>query len=478
MARRRLLIALALLLVFGSCIGLAFWAGLAQLRQGARDRLTLQGAYRQLADEAAQSASEAMRLTVQGLLTEVAICAPGSEEERQAIAVARREAPLVGIERWTGIPGPGLPPVAGERAARLAAEAATRSVWVASPLDDRAACVVAQEGRVAIGLVRGSDWTVRATRALEQRTTLSRLASAHLERFGSVPTAASVAVVAPWGEVLLVPQPAWPRPPGRSLSPDRLGWSFLAAALISLAAGLGLLALLVRRSLSLARLKEDFASTVSHELRTPAAVIRLHAELLAGGYARDEAARQRSLAALVEESGRIAGLVDNLLEFSRIERGGRRYERLPLDLATVARRVLDAYAPLLERDGFAVQAALAPAPVLGDESALAGALINLLANAQKFSETDRRVAVRCGTQAGQAYLAVEDHGIGVGAADRARLFQPFVRLDRNRARGTGLGLVLVRHVAEGHGGRVELESEPGQGSVFTLVLPLASGAGS
>ncbi|GIW72741.1 MAG: hypothetical protein KatS3mg102_2283 [Planctomycetota bacterium] len=253
-------------------------------------------------------------------------------------------------------------------------------------------------------------------------------------------------------------------------------------------AGLAVLYQGVRGHLELARRRTDFVAAVSHELKAPLTAVRALAELLAGGMVPEAARRQEYYGLIQAESERLSRLVGNVLDFSRLERGRRRYELQPEDVGGLVRAVADAFAPHLAARGFAfeVEVERGLPPVRLDRDAMAQVLANLLDNAEKYTGScaERRVAVRVRAARGElpppaVVIEVQDTGIGIAAADRRRLFQPFERGSHPLARGTGgagLGLAIAHQHVRAHGGRLEVESIPQRGSTFRIVLP-AGGAG-
>jgi signal transduction histidine kinase len=238
-----------------------------------------------------------------------------------------------------------------------------------------------------------------------------------------------------------------------------------------------------RRAMRLSAMKSDFVSNVSHEQRTPLASIRVYAELLRSGRARDMA-QVRSYGETIEaETRRLSLLIENILDLSRIESGRRSYRLAPIDLEAVVAETLAAFQqrPGAKDCAVAYHGPAAPLPPLaGDAEALGRALGNLLDNACKYSQGAKEIAVTLVAVGGEARLAVIDHGIGIPREEQARIFDRFHRVGKglvHDVKGSGLGLAIVRHIAEAHGGRVTVASEPGQGSVFTLHLPLGTAAG-
>jgi signal transduction histidine kinase len=234
---------------------------------------------------------------------------------------------------------------------------------------------------------------------------------------------------------------------------------------------------LARREAEMARLKSDFVANVSHDLKTPLSVIRMYGETLEMGRVPEEARRRDYYRIITRESERLARLIDNVLDFSRIEGGRRTYEIVATAVEPLVRETLEAFAYPLAQQGFKVRAEVAPdlPEVPMDADAVGQALANLVDNAIKYSG-DRRVLTVEGTIVeGHLALAVADAGIGIPPAEHGKIFEKFYRAGRSETqgrRGSGVGLALVRHVAEAHGGRVTVESRPGEGSRFTLWLPL------
>jgi signal transduction histidine kinase len=245
-------------------------------------------------------------------------------------------------------------------------------------------------------------------------------------------------------------------------------------------AGLAVTYRLVRRETEVARLKSDFVANVSHDLKTPLSVIRMYGETLEMGRVADEARRRDYYRVITRESERLSRLIDNVLDFSRIEGGRRTYELAPTAVEPLLREAVDAFAYPLAQHGFKVEVRVAPdlPEVALDADAIGQALANLLDNAIKYSGEGKAITVEAAIVDGQLAVSVADEGIGIPAAEQPRIFEKFYRVGRSDTqgrRGSGVGLALVRHVVEAHGGRVTVDSRPGEGSRFTLWLPLASG---
>ncbi|MBZ5636982.1 MAG: HAMP domain-containing histidine kinase [Acidobacteriia bacterium] len=251
----------------------------------------------------------------------------------------------------------------------------------------------------------------------------------------------------------------------------------IALVLVVLSAGVALLLRDISREARTNRLRSDFVSSVSHDLKTPITLIRLYSETLLRPDTFREEDRYGFYSIIVRESERLGRLVDRILTFSRVERGDQVYNLEEGDVAPVIARVVEDYREYLERAGFRLERAPAPSapPVRFDSGALSQAVVNLLDNAVKYSGDSREIAVRLGAENGCVAFEVEDHGLGIPAAERERIFGRFYRVPNGSGKGGyGLGLFLVRHIMDAHGGRVDVESEPGRGSRFRLMFPRVS----
>jgi two-component system, OmpR family, phosphate regulon sensor histidine kinase PhoR len=242
-------------------------------------------------------------------------------------------------------------------------------------------------------------------------------------------------------------------------------------------AGVGILYRNVRAEVELAHAKSTFVSNVSHELRTPLALIRMFAETLEMGRLKDEAKKQEYYRTILRETERLTHLVNNLLNFSRMEAGRKPYQLVPGSLATIIRDVVSMYMPHLTESGFTpvVELPEDEKTLLLDRDAISEALINLLDNAVKYSDTDKFLTVRLLNQGQEISVAVEDHGIGIAAQYHGRIFEPFFRVPSgfvHDTKGSGLGLSLVKHIMNAHGGRIDLQSTPGKGTTVRLIFPL------
>jgi len=256
--------------------------------------------------------------------------------------------------------------------------------------------------------------------------------------------------------------------------------SFLILGVLSLLmiGGLVLTYRSVNKQVALARLKSDFVSNVSHELRTPLALIRLYAETLELGRITTSEKKHEYYSIIRKESERLTALINNILDFSRIEAGRKEYDFKETDIAELVRNTLDSYRFQIEQQGFALEEQIEPniPKVRVDREAIARALVNLVNNALKYSDREKFLGVKLYREKSVLKLEVIDRGIGIERNEQARIFEKFYRTCDplvHNTKGSGLGLSLVRHITEAHGGDVEVESTPGHGSKFTLKLPIS-----
>jgi two-component system phosphate regulon sensor histidine kinase PhoR len=229
-------------------------------------------------------------------------------------------------------------------------------------------------------------------------------------------------------------------------------------------------------------MRADFVANASHELRTPLAALLGFIETLQGPARNDTVAREKFLAIMQQQAARMARLIDDLLSLSRIELNAHLAPNTPVDLAPIVRQVADGLQTLARDRAVEIKLTTPPEPlvVLGDRDELIRALENLVENALKYGEAGKRVDItltRAETRAGtpEARIAVRDYGPGIAPEHLPRLTERFYRVDVADSRaqgGTGLGLALVKHVLNRHGGRLSVESTRGQGATFVMHLPL------
>ena len=259
--------------------------------------------------------------------------------------------------------------------------------------------------------------------------------------------------------------------------------SFLILGCLSvmIIGGLLLTRHVVNKEMALARLKSDFVSNVSHELRTPLALIRLYAETLELGRITTQEKKQTYYRIIRKESERLTALINNILDFSRIEAGRKEYEFRNTDIAELVHNTLESYRYQIEQQGFAfeenIDSNLPAVPV--DREAIARALVNLVNNALKYSTDEKFLGVKLYRDSDMVKLEVADRGIGIARRDQSKIFEKFYRAGDplvHNTKGSGLGLSLVRHITQAHGGDIAVESTPGRGSRFILSLPLSPAA--
>jgi signal transduction histidine kinase len=232
-----------------------------------------------------------------------------------------------------------------------------------------------------------------------------------------------------------------------------------------------------RRSEAEAAQKTSFVSNVSHEFKTPLTTIRLYAELLEQGRVADAAKQGEYLRTIGRETQRLARLVNNALDFSRLEQGRKKFQPEPCDLGAELARVLAAHEPRVAEAGLTLTRALPAEPlvVTTDRDAVEQIVLNLIDNACKYAAEGRELHVTLSRRsAGGVELRVCDRGPGVPAGERERIFEKFHRIDETltaEKSGTGLGLSIARQLARGLGGDLRCEARDGGGAEFVLTLP-------
>jgi two-component system, OmpR family, phosphate regulon sensor histidine kinase PhoR len=243
--------------------------------------------------------------------------------------------------------------------------------------------------------------------------------------------------------------------------------------------GIVLTLVFVRREANLSELQADFVSKVSHELRTPLTAIRLFAETIQRPDA-DQATREKCAGLLVSESERLSKLIERLLNWGRMESGRKIYELKRERVQSIIDEAVRAHAAqrdLTQGLEFDVEVASDLPDVLVDRGAIVDAIVNLLSNATKYGGTPPIVRLSAKANAnGEVAISVKDNGEGIPLPEHRRIFEKFYRIDDRLSRtkeGSGLGLAIVKHVARAHHARVSVDSEPGKGATFELVLPAA-----
>jgi len=264
--------------------------------------------------------------------------------------------------------------------------------------------------------------------------------------------------------------------------------NLLLSSVILLLLGISVVTVVVasRRAQRLAQQKMAFVASISHELRTPLAVICSAGENLADGVVPD-AQRARQYGAVINSEGRrLSEMVDQALEFAGAQSGRKTYAPRPIAVAELVKRAVAACQPQICERGIVIDERIAAdlPLVFADPAEMTRALHNLIRNAIKYGGEERWVGIQAQSQVGQhgfeVYITVRDTGMGITSQDLPHIFEPFYRsreVVAAQIHGSGLGLSLVRQIVEGHGGRLGVQSTPGNGSAFTIYLPCAENNG-
>jgi two-component system phosphate regulon sensor histidine kinase PhoR len=254
------------------------------------------------------------------------------------------------------------------------------------------------------------------------------------------------------------------------------GWVVVAMVVTTVIGGSSAI-VAVRREARLARLQTDFVNKVSHDLRTPLTSIRMFVETLQLGRLGDDPSRQaEALEIIAEETERLSALINRLLDWARMESGRRSYDLRAEAVRPIVDAAVGALAARLLHAPATIDVRIADGlpRILADRPALVEALIDLLGNAHKYTGEEKRIAVEATAANGQVRIAVSDNGPGIDKHDLKRVFDRFYRgrdpLDRI-IEGSGLGLAMVKHIVQGHGGKIEATSELGKGTTFTMTFP-------
>jgi two-component system phosphate regulon sensor histidine kinase PhoR len=225
-------------------------------------------------------------------------------------------------------------------------------------------------------------------------------------------------------------------------------------------------------------MKSDFVSNVSHELRTPLSSIRVFGEYMRLGRVTRPEKIQQYGEYIEAESRRLTQLINNILDFSKIESEEKKYRFCDVNVVELVEHTVAGLEMPLRDQGFAFTftAASHPPPLRIDKDAIGQVLVNLIDNAVKYSGERKEIDVRIEQVGGEVRIAIGDRGIGIPSNEQKKIFEKFYRVGSglvHDVKGSGLGLAIVQHVVKAHGGRVEVASTPGEGSTFTIVLPLA-----
>ena len=264
---------------------------------------------------------------------------------------------------------------------------------------------------------------------------------------------------------------------------SRTNMVFLLAVNIVIIIGLIYVVRNVSREMELAKIKTNLVANVSHEIRTPIALIRLYAETLQMGRLENEEKKNKYYKTMLAESIHLTQLVNNMLDFSKIESNKKEYRKSPNDIGKLVHQVLEMYHHNFEQKGFSVELAIAdtPALVIIDVEAITQAFVNLLDNAMKYSNAEKHITIELVQNKRNIALSVTDQGIGIPESEQKKIFQKFYRVGDSlvhNTKGSGLGLSLVEHIMKVHNGEVTVQSIVGKGSSFSLIFPIINNSGA
>jgi signal transduction histidine kinase len=248
------------------------------------------------------------------------------------------------------------------------------------------------------------------------------------------------------------------------------------AILVILAAGLFFTLQTVNHELYLSRMKSYFMSTVSHEFKSPLTSIRQMAEMLVRGRVPSEERQQKYYTTILQQSERLSHLIDNILDFSKMEEGQKTFRFEKADITLVVKDMVESFQKLTADEGFQISLSIhEPLPdVVFDREAMEQVIHNLMDNACKYSGESRTIELRLYPKGSKMVISVRDHGIGIRKEDQNKIFSRFYRAGEEltqTVKGSGIGLTIVKQIVEAHQGEVTVESIPGKGSVFSVILP-------
>jgi signal transduction histidine kinase len=259
-----------------------------------------------------------------------------------------------------------------------------------------------------------------------------------------------------------------------------LNLSLTVVLAIVLLGGIAFMLRTASREVRLSRMKSEFVSNVSHELRTPLASIRVFGEFLRLGRVQDVEKSRKYGEYIENESRRLTQLINNILDFSKIESGAKRYELESTDLDEIVRESVRTWAVSFKHRGVQLryEAPTATVPeIVIDGGAIRQALANLVDNAVKYSDDGKSIVVSLRRDGDRLDLSVQDEGIGISRSEQQKIFERFHRVGTglvHDVKGSGLGLSIVRHIVLAHGGEILVDSAPGRGSRFSILLPLGT----
>ena len=233
----------------------------------------------------------------------------------------------------------------------------------------------------------------------------------------------------------------------------------------------------IDKQLKLAQLKSDFVSNVSHEIRTPLSLINMYIESLKMGRVRSEEKKQEYLDVVLKETHRLSGMVNKILNFSQIEKNKKKYNFTPVNLNEIVDEVLTTFSHHLENNNFDYHIHLDHKlpNINADHEAVTDAMVNLIDNSVKYSPGEKHIEIKTGQTSGYVYFEVQDHGQGISEKDMKQIFDKFYRVTSSdltpKTKGSGLGLNIVKHIVDAHGGDIRVHSKQGKGSRFILYFP-------
>jgi two-component system phosphate regulon sensor histidine kinase PhoR len=232
------------------------------------------------------------------------------------------------------------------------------------------------------------------------------------------------------------------------------------------------------REKRIAQLRSDFVSNVTHELKTPLTSIRMFAETMNLGRIKKKNERQEYLSIIVKETERLTRLVNNVLDFSKIEKNKKEYHFELFNLSQVVQSALSSMEYWMNEQGFKIKSYIEENIITkADGDAIEQAVLNLLSNAMKYSFKQKEINLRLWKENQSIYIQVEDKGIGIPESKQSSIFNKYYRAHVGQAQdkgGAGLGLTVLKHIVDAHKGKIELESKVNQGSTFTIILPVIS----
>jgi signal transduction histidine kinase len=357
-------------------------------------------------------------------------------------------------------------------------ELAARGRWFIGDRDmsTLAVWIAGSAGPVA-AVLTPTQLNARWRRTWEERGLIVAITRTDGERvFGSVVDEVELSASDTRLPFVLAAATASSTPAGENMVRRRVVVGGVALACVLMVAASHGIYRITTRELLLARQQSDFVAAVSHEFRTPLTSMRHLLDLLVTRGVTDESRKAEYYGLLSGETDRLQRMVETLLAFGRIDAAAQVWKLEPLSVSELIRSVTDSFAREIRARSLVTELDPDLPTVRGDRDALERAIWNLLENAAKYSPGERPIRLFARREGATVVIGVQDHGIGIPVSEQQRVFQKFVRGDEARRtgiRGVGVGLALVKRIAEAHGGRIQLISRVGAGSTFTLVLPVA-----